>query len=138
MRLTHGRATWPSAEVFAVCSSATVWLKAATHQPDFGSQRPSEAVRGRQRQSGIRGALLRLVCPAPSSLYGKCSHLPRPIHSDWLFSLANQCMRSEAEVRDQNKRLRRHTQTVHLFHFHLTRTQEFLFYVYMFSIDERE
>ena len=47
-------------------------------------------------------------------------------------------MRSEAEVRDQNKRLRRHTQTANLFHFHLTRTQEFLLYVYMFSIDERE
>ena len=41
-------------------------LKLATHQPDFGSQ----------RQSGIRGALLRLVCPARSSLYGTFSHLP--------------------------------------------------------------
>ena len=28
-------------------------------------------------------------------------------HSDWLFSLANQCMRSKTEVRDPNKLLRR-------------------------------
>ena len=40
---------------------------------------PILGVRGRQRQSGIRGALLRLVCPAPSSLYGKFSHLPRQL-----------------------------------------------------------
>ena len=60
-------------------SSLTIPLKPLTQQPDFGSQRPSEAVRGSQRQSGIRGALLRLVCPAPLSLYVTFSHLPRPI-----------------------------------------------------------
>ena len=72
-------------------------------------------------------ALLRLVCLGVCRTvvsFRPCRHLPPPIqhvesggcrlqavgqinHSDWLFSLANQCMRSETEVRDPNKLLRR-------------------------------
>ena len=66
-----------------------------------------------------RVALLRLVCTAPSCLFGRADTFRRRFdmlnreavgqinHSDWLFSLANQCMRSETEVRDPNKLLRR-------------------------------
>jgi len=59
------------------------------------------AIDGRQADDERRHALLRLVCPAPSCLFSRADTFSA-------VQLANQCMRSETEVRDPNKLLRSH------------------------------